>query len=31
MGELVESGSSGQVFQAPKDIRTQAYLAGDIG
>ncbi len=31
MGELVESGAGGQVFPAPKDERTQAYLAGDIG
>ena len=31
MGELVESGPSGLVFHAPRDGRTQAYLAGDIG
>lgn len=31
MGELVESGAGLQVFHAPKDRRTQAYLAGDIG
>jgi phosphate transport system ATP-binding protein len=31
MGELVESGAGAQVFHAPKDERTQAYLAGDIG
>jgi phosphate transport system ATP-binding protein len=31
MGELVESGAGVQVFHAPKDERTQAYLAGDIG
>ena len=31
MGELVESGSSAQVFGAPRDERTHAYLAGDIG
>lgn len=31
MGELVESGPAGQVFGAPRNERTQAYLAGDIG
>jgi phosphate transport system ATP-binding protein len=31
MGELVESGPAPQVFGAPKDERTRAYLAGDIG
>jgi len=31
MGELVESGTAAQVFGAPKDERTRAYLAGDIG
>jgi phosphate transport system ATP-binding protein len=31
MGELVESGAGVQVFQAPQDVRTQAYLAGDVG
>jgi phosphate transport system ATP-binding protein len=31
MGELVESGVGVQLFHAPKDERTQAYLAGDIG
>ncbi len=31
MGELVESGMGAQVFQAPKDERTQAYLVGEIG
>jgi len=31
MGELVESGVSVQVFHAPKDERTQSYLAGDVG
>ena len=31
MGELVETGPSAQVFRAPKDERTQAYLAGDVG
>jgi phosphate transport system ATP-binding protein len=31
MGELVESGSATQVFEAPQDDRTRAYLAGDIG
>jgi phosphate transport system ATP-binding protein len=31
MGELVESGPAAQVFGAPRDERTRAYLAGDIG
>jgi phosphate transport system ATP-binding protein len=31
MGELVESGPASQMFGAPNDERTQAYLAGDIG
>jgi phosphate transport system ATP-binding protein len=31
MGELVESGTAAQVFGAPRDERTRAYLAGDIG
>jgi phosphate transport system ATP-binding protein len=31
MGELVECGPASQVFGAPHDDRTQAYLAGDIG
>ena len=31
MGELVESGIAAQVFGAPRDQRTRAYLAGDIG
>ncbi len=31
MGELVESGVAAQVFNAPEDERTRAYLAGDIG
>ncbi|GAB4540789.1 MAG: phosphate ABC transporter ATP-binding protein PstB [Anaerolineae bacterium] len=31
MGELVESGPARQVFDAPRDERTRAYLAGDIG
>ena len=31
MGELVESGVAAQVFHAPNDMRTQAYLAGDVG
>jgi phosphate transport system ATP-binding protein len=31
MGELVESGAGVQVFHAPRDERTQAYLAGDVG
>lgn len=31
MGELVECGPAEQVFSAPRDERTRAYLAGDIG
>ena len=31
MGELVESGPADEVFGNPKDERTRAYLAGDIG
>lgn len=31
MGELVECGPADQVFFGPRDERTQAYLAGDIG
>jgi phosphate transport system ATP-binding protein len=31
MGELVETGPATQVFGVPKDERTRAYLAGDIG
>ena len=31
LGELVEAGPATQVFGAPRDERTRAYLAGDIG
>jgi phosphate transport system ATP-binding protein len=31
MGELVETGPACQVLNDPKDDRTRAYLAGDIG
>ena len=31
MGELAESGPAAQVFAAPHDERTRAYLKGDIG
>jgi phosphate transport system ATP-binding protein len=31
MGELVEAGVGIEVFQAARDERTQAYLAGDVG
>jgi phosphate transport system ATP-binding protein len=31
MGEIVESGPAEQIFHAPQDERTRAYLAGDIG
>jgi phosphate transport system ATP-binding protein len=31
LGELVESGPAAQVFGAPRNERTRAYLSGDIG
>ena len=31
LGELVEVGSASQVFERPREARTQAYLAGQIG
>jgi len=31
MGELVESGPATRIFSEPRDDRTRAYLAGDIG
>lgn len=31
LGELVEAGPAAQVFGAPRDKRTRAYLQGDIG
>ena len=31
MGVLVESGAGAEVFGAPSDERTRAYLAGDVG
>jgi phosphate transport system ATP-binding protein len=31
MGELVETGPAVQIFNTPRDKRTRAYLAGDIG
>jgi phosphate transport system ATP-binding protein len=31
MGELIEYGPASQIFFVPKDERTHAYLAGDIG
>ncbi len=31
LGELVESGPATQIFRTPRDERTRAYLAGDIG
>jgi phosphate transport system ATP-binding protein len=31
LGELVEAGAADQVFYAPRDDRTRAYLSGDIG
>jgi phosphate transport system ATP-binding protein len=30
MGELVEHGSAGEVFQHPRDDRTKAYLGGEV-
>jgi phosphate transport system ATP-binding protein len=31
LGELVEAGPAEQFFHQPRDARSQAYLAGDIG
>jgi phosphate transport system ATP-binding protein len=31
MGELVEMGETGQVFNAPKEQRTAAYIEGRFG
>jgi phosphate transport system ATP-binding protein len=31
LGNLVEAGPAAQIFNAPRDERTQAYLAGNIG
>ncbi len=31
MGELVEAGPARQIFNAPRDERTRAYLTGNIG
>jgi phosphate transport system ATP-binding protein len=31
LGELVETGPAAQIFHAPDDERTRAYVAGDIG
>ena len=31
MGKLVESGAARNIFSNPRDDRTRAYLAGDIG
>lgn len=31
LGELVESGSTEQMFNSPKDQRTKSYLLGNIG
>jgi phosphate transport system ATP-binding protein len=31
LGELVEAGPAAQLFKSPRDERTRAYLAGDIG
>jgi phosphate transport system ATP-binding protein len=31
LGELVEAGPAEQIFNSPRDERTRAYLAGDIG
>ena len=31
VGELVEFGPTGQIFEAPKDARTEAYVTGKVG
>jgi phosphate transport system ATP-binding protein len=31
LGELVEVGPASQVFEHPRQERTQAYLSGQIG
>ena len=31
MGELVESGDTGDLFTNPQDLRTQGYLTGRYG
>ena len=30
MGELVEHGEAKEFFQSPKDLRTKAYISGEI-
>ncbi len=31
MGELVEHGETSQIFNQPKDLRTQGYVSGEFG
>ena len=31
VGELVEFGPTGQIFESPKDSRTEAYVTGKVG
>ncbi len=31
MGEIVECGETGQIFNAPRDTRTQGYITGRFG
>lgn len=31
VGELVEFGPTAQIFESPKDPRTEAYVTGKIG
>jgi phosphate transport system ATP-binding protein len=31
LGEMVEQGPAAQLFDRPREVRTQAYLAGEIG
>lgn len=31
LGNLVESGETGQIFTTPRDERTESYITGRIG
>ena len=31
LGEMIEAGSTGQMFDAPQQRRTQDYIAGTFG
>jgi phosphate transport system ATP-binding protein len=31
LGEMIEAGPTGQMFDAPRQGRTQDYIAGDFG